>query len=210
MTAAYGGGSLEGNATYSIEEKVLTADVDMKNVTHVTPDRPKDDIQINAKLAVLAKVLEDKLQLHAAADTLDLQWRGLKIKRMSLDGVVNQKGLEIDHFSAFVGEKGVLLAEGSVSRKGQLQLKGKMTDFPIHPVLAAAGKEGSGLCSTGFAVGGQLTAPEFAGIIQLSEAEVLEQRIKEAHGFVSLKDNVLAIKNFRLNWSGKRDSNSRP
>lgn len=199
VTAAYGGGSLEGNATYSLEEKVLTADVDMKNVTHVTPGRPKDDIQINAKLAVLAKVLEDKLQLHAAADTLDLQWRGLKIKRMTLDGVVNQKGLEIDHFSAFVGEKGVLLAEGSVSRKGQLQLKGKMTDFPIHPVLAAAGKEGSGLCSTGFAVGGQLTAPEFAGIIQLSEAEVLEQRIKEAHGFVSLKDNVLAIKNFRLN-----------
>ena len=71
LTAAYGGGTLQGNASYSMEEKVLTADVDVKNVTHVTPDRPKDDVHINAKVAVLAKVLEDKLQLHSAADTLN-------------------------------------------------------------------------------------------------------------------------------------------
>lgn len=199
LNAAYGGGSLEANATYSVEEKVLTADVTAKNVTHVTPERPKDDVHINAKLAVLAKVLKDRVQVHAAADTMALEWRGLKIDRASLDGAFNSKGLEIDHFSAFSGPKGILLATGSVSREGQLQIKGKMTDFPIHPVLAAAGKDGNGLCSTGFAVGGQVTAPAFAGIIQLSEAEFMAQKIKEAHGFVSLKDNLLTIKNFRAN-----------
>ena len=199
LTAAYGGGTLQGNASYSMEEKVLTADVDVKNVTHVTPDRPKDDVHINAKVAVLAKVLEDKLQLHAAADTLNLQWRSLQINRMSLDGVINEQGLVIDHFSAFAGKNGVLAASGSVSPTGELQLKGRMAEFPVNPFLAAAGKDGSGLCSTGFSIGGKLTAPEFAGIVQLSQAEFMEQKIKEAHGFISLKDNLLTIKNFRAN-----------
>ena len=199
VAAAYGGGAIKGNATYSLEEKVLTGDLELKDVTHVTPDRPKDDVHINAKLALLAKVLEDKLQLHAATEAMELEWRGLKINRMSLDGVMNEQGLVIDHFSAFAGQKGVLLASGSINPEGELKLKGRMADFPINPVLAAAGKEGSGLCSTGFAIGGKLTAPEFAGVVQLSQAEFMEQKIKEAHGFVSLKDNLLTIKNFRAN-----------
>lgn len=199
VAAAYGGGAIKGNATYSLEEKVLTGDLELKDVTHVTPDRPKDDVHINAKLALLAKVLEDKLQLHAATEVMELEWRGLKINRMNMDGAVDKNGLAIDHFSAFAGERGVLLVTGNVNKAGELHIEGRMTDFPINPVLAAAGKEGSGLCSTGFAVGGKLTAPEFAGVLQLTQAEFMEQKIKEAHGFVALKDNQLTIKNFRAN-----------
>ena len=199
VAAAYGGGAIKGNATYSREEKVLTGDLELKDVTHVTPDRPKDDVHINAKLALLAKVLEDKLQLHAATEVMELEWRGLKINRMNMDGAVDKNGLAIDHFSAFAGERGMLLATGNVNKAGELHIEGRMTDFPVHPVLAAAGKEGSGLCSMGFAVGGKLTAPEFAGVLQLTQAEFMEQKIKEAHGFVALKDNQLTIKNFRAN-----------
>ena len=199
VAAAYGGGSIKGNATYSREEKVLTGDLELKDVTHVTPDRPKDDVHINAKLALLAKVLEDKLQLHAATEVMELEWRGLKINRMNMDGAVDKNGLAIDHFSAFAGERGMILATGNVNKAGELHIEGRMTDFPVHPVLAAAGKEGSGLCSMGFAVGGKLTAPEFAGVLQLTQAEFMEQKIKEAHGFVALKDNQLTIKNFRAN-----------
>ena len=199
VAAAYGGGAIKGNATYSLEEKVLTGDLELKDVTHVTPDRPKDDVHINAKLALLAKVLEDKLQLHAATEVMELEWRGLKINRMNMDGAVDKNGLAIDHFSAFAGERGMILATGNVNKAGELHIEGRMTDFPVHPVLAAAGKEGSGLCSMGFAVGGKLTAPEFAGVLQLTQAEFMEQKIKEAHGFVALKDNQLTIKNFRAN-----------
>lgn len=199
VAAAYGGGAIKGNATYSREEKVLTGDLELKDVTHVTPDRPKDDVHINAKLALLAKVLEDKLQLHAATEVMELEWRGLKINRMNMDGAVDKNGLAIDHFSAFAGERGMILATGNVNKAGELHIEGRMTDFPVHLVLAAAGKEGSGLCSMGFAVGGKLTAPEFAGVLQLTQAEFMEQKIKEAHGFVALKDNQLTIKNFRAN-----------
>ena len=199
LSAVYGGGTIKGNAAYALEERALTADLSLKDITHATPGRPKDDVHINAKLAVLGKAMENGLQLHAAAETMDVSWRGLVINKLSLDGLVNAKGLEIDHFSAYAGEKGTLLAKGSVTKNGQLRLEGRMTDFPINPVLAATGKQGSGLCSTGFSVGGQLSAPEFAGIVQLSRAEFLEQSIKEAHGFVSLKDNQINIKDFRAN-----------
>ena len=144
-------------------------------------------------------MLEDTLQLHAATEVMELEWRGLKINRMNMDGAVDKNGLAIDLFSAFAGERGMILATGNVNKAGELHIEGRMTDFPVHPVLAAAGKEGSGLCSTGFAVGGKLTAPEFAGVLQLTQAEFMEQKIKEAHGFVALKDNQLTIKNFRAN-----------
>ena len=72
VAAAYGGGAIKGNATYSLEDKVLTGDLELKDVSLVTPDRPKDDVHINAKLALLAKVLEDKLQLHAATEVMEL------------------------------------------------------------------------------------------------------------------------------------------
>ena len=199
FSAAYGGGSIKGNAAYNLEEKALTADLCLENITHYLPDRPKDDVHINAKLAVLGKALEDKLQLHAAAETMDVRWRGLIVKHMTLDGAFSEKGLELDHLSAYAGEKGILMAKGNVSKDGQLQIEGRMTDFPINPVLLAVGKQGSGLCSTGFAIGGQLSAPEFAGFIQLSQAEILEQKIKEAHGFISMKDNQIHIKDFRAN-----------
>lgn len=204
LSVAYGGGSIKGNATYNLEEKVLTADIALANITHSIPNGQQDEVQINAKLAVLGRTLEDGLNLHAASEAMDVRWRGLEVKHLALDCVLNDKGLELEHLSANAGEKGVLMASGSVAKNGQLKLKGRMADFPINPVLLTIGKHGSGLCSTGFSVGGQLGAPEFAGVIQLSQAEILKQKIKEAHGFISLKDNQITIKDFRANMEQGR------
>ncbi|MDY4919613.1 MAG: translocation/assembly module TamB domain-containing protein [Phascolarctobacterium sp.] len=197
IAAQYGGGTISGNGTYNLEEKVLMADVNLQNVTHQPVDSPKDAVHINAKLAVLAAQQDEKLDIHAAAETMDLSWRNLTIKQMNFDGGYDKQGLVINHFSAAAGDKGVLLAKGSVNPEGELMLEGRMTDFPINPILDAAGQAGTGLCSTGFKVGGRVTAPEFAGIIQLSQAEFLQQKIKEAHGFIAVKDNLVTIKNFR-------------
>lgn len=203
--AEYGGGSIKANGAYSIKEQVLTADAQLQNITHHMPDKPEDDIHLNAKLAVLAKALQDKVELHAAADTLDLRWRSLTINKMALDGALNEAGLIIDHFSAFAGNNGSLAVHGSVTKDGTLDLQGRMADFPVNPLLdIAAGQEASGLCSTGFAIGGRLTAPEFSGMVQLTQAEFLKQKIDEAHGFISLKDNVLTIKNLVANMEQGR------
>lgn len=205
VQAEYGGGSIAANGAYSIKDKALTADAQLQNVTHRIPDKPEDTIHINAKLAVLAKALQDKVQLHAAADTLDLRWRSLSINKMALDGALDDAGLTIDHFSAFAGNNGSLAVSGSVAKDGTVKLQGRMADFPVNPLLnIAAGQEASGLCSTGFAIGGKLTAPEFSGMVQLTQAEFMRQKINEAHGFISLKDNVLLIKNLVANMEQGR------
>lgn len=198
MSADYGGGHLTANGSYELANKTLTADVDVQNVTQALGE--KDSVSASGKLAVLAKMLEDKMEVHAAADTLAIQWRSLKINHLALDGSYTDKGLKIDRLSAFAGENGNLAAHGTVGADGALDIRGRMTDFPIDPVLdIAAGQKGSGLCSTGFLVKGTLSAPEFASMLQLKQVDFMSQKIKEAHGFVGLKNNVLTFKDFKAN-----------
>lgn len=198
VSAEYGGGKIAVNGSYELANKTLTADVDVQGVTQ--PLGAKDSVSASGRLAVLAKLLEDKIQLHAAADTMDIKWRSLQIKRLAVDGSYNAEGLKIARLSAFAGANGNLAASGIIGPQGELKLKGRMTDFPIDPVLdIAAGQQGSGLCSTGFVVGGTLNAPEFASMIQLKQIDFMQQKINEAHGFVGLKNNVLTFKDFRAN-----------
>lgn len=198
VSAEYGGGKLTANGSYELANKTLTADVDVQGVKQSLG--AADSISASGRLAVLAKLLDEQMELHAAADTLQLQWRSLKINRLALDGSYNAKGLKIDRLSAFAGENGSLAAKGSISPEGELAIRGRMTDFPIDPVLdITAGQKGSGLCSTGFIIGGTLQAPEFASMIQLKQVEFMSQKINEAHGFVGLKNNVLKFKDMRAN-----------
>lgn len=200
VSAEYGGGKLIGNGTYSIGEEILTADLQLENVTHAMTSKPQDNVHIDAKLAILLKMAKNGINVQAAADTLNLRWRSLQIDKINLDASYNNGTLLLNHFSAYAGENGNLLVSGSVKDDGSMQLQGRMTEFPIHPLLdAVSEQDGNGLCSTGFTIGGRLNAPEFAGIIQLTQAELLQQKIKEAHGFISLKDNFVTVKDFRAN-----------
>lgn len=193
----YGGGSITLSGDYAVEEKTLTADVEFDNVHAADKEKLPDPVQLNGRAALSARMQDDKTVLHAAADTLELQWRNLKISRMDMDGDYDGKRLNIEHFSAFA-DKGTLAASGTVGSDGSLAISGRMAEFPINPFLnIAVGHEGKGLCSTGFAIGGTLDAPEFEGVIQLTEAEIMEQKISEAHGFISLKGNILAMKDLR-------------
>ncbi len=199
VSADYGGGKITANGTYGIEEKTLTADAEVQNVTQQLPGENTDSVYINGKLAVLAKLLDDKIALHAAADTMDIKWRSLKLNRLAFAGSYNANGLIVDNFSIFAGENGTLAAKGSVGADGSLAIKGRMADFPIDPLLEVAEQEGSGLCSTGFNVGGTLDAPEFRGMVQLMKLQCMSQKVNEAHGLISLKNNILSFKDFVAN-----------
>lgn len=199
VSADYGGGKIAANGSYEINSKTLTADAEVKNVTQQLPGETADSVHINANLAVLAKLLDDKVALHAAADTMDVKWRSLQLNRLAFDGSYNNKGLMVDNFSVFAGDNGTLAANGTIGADGSLAIKGRMADLPIDPLLDVAGQEGSGLCSTGFRVGGTLDAPEFSGMVQLTKVQYLSQKLNEAHGLISLKNNVLSFKEFIAN-----------
>ncbi len=203
VSVDYGGGKIIANGSYEINGKTLTADAEVQNVTQQLPGEA-GSVHASGRLAVLAKLLDDKMALHAAADTMDIQWRSLQLNRLAFDGSYNSKGLVVDNFSIFAAENGTLAAKGSVGADGSLKLKGRMADFPIDPLLDVAGQEGSGLCSTGFTVGGTLAAPEFNGMVQLTQVQYLSQKLSEAHGLINLKNNILSFKDFVANMDQGR------
>lgn len=193
----FGGGRITANGSYAFAEKVLAADVDLANVGYDI--MPGEKAVANGVVAVKADASGDEIAVDAAADTFDLSWKGVQISKLALDGTLNSSGLTIKHFSAFSG-KGTLAADGTISKDGTLALKGRMAEFPIDPFLALINdKGGTGLCSTGFNIGGTIDAPEFSGMVQLSDVHFMEQNIKEAHGLISMKHNVLGINGFRAN-----------
>lgn len=194
----YGGGVVTASGTYDLKEKSLIADVNLKNVLQKLPDRPNDDIKLSGAVAVLAKQTGEKLLVHAAADTVDINWRSLHINRIALDGDYKDGALNIEHFSA-LADKGSLAASGMVEADGALKLHGRMAEFPIDPFLDVAGLHGSGLCSTGFDIGGTVSAPEFSGTVQLTDVDFMEQKITEAHGHVDLKNNIVTLKDLTAN-----------
>ena len=200
--AEYGGGAISANGTYDVKEQTLTADVDLKNITQKLPLKADDSVHISGKLAVLAKLAQDKLDIHAAADTMDIVWRSLKVNRLAFDGAYDEKGLTIDNLSAFAGDNGSLKLRGNIAKDGTLALRESLVDFPINPLLdIATGQQGSGLCSTGFSISGTLDAPEFTGRVQLKQVELLNQQINEAHGYLSLNNNILTFKDFIANMA---------
>lgn len=198
VSAEYGGGKIAANGSYEIANKTLTADVEIKNVTQQFTE--KDSVHADGKLAVLAKLADDKMDIHAAADTLNLNWRSLSINHLAFAGRYDDKGLTIDNLSAFAGENGSLKLRGTIGKDGTLKLRESLVDFPINPLLdIATGQQSSGLCSTGFAITGTLEAPEFNGRVQLKDLNIMHQQIKEAHGALALKNNVLTFKDLRAN-----------
>ena len=74
---------------------------------------------------------------------MDISWRSLKLKRLAFDGSYDSKGLNIDDLSFFADGGGTLAAKGHVAKDGALAVHGRMADFPIDSVLAAAGQDGA-------------------------------------------------------------------
>lgn len=195
----YGGGKIQLHGFYDLEDKLFTGDANADNVRHMLTDDQSDGVTLNGQFAVNARADGDGVVFDAAADTMALSWRSLTVDRMSMDGFYDGKDLTISNFSAFA-DKGSLAASGVIGNDGALALKGRLADFPVHPLLdIASGQQASGLYSTGFAIGGTIAAPEFSGTIQLKDVEFMEQKIKEAHGAVSLKNNMLELKHFVAN-----------
>lgn len=197
MSGEYGGGKVLINAAYALEEKKLTADVELAGITQ--PLTGANELNVNGRFAVVADTNEDNIEIHAGADTFALELGTLRIEQMDFDGSYSDKGLKVDHLSIFAGANGSFAAKGTIGSDGALALEGRMSDFPIYPVLALAGQDGTGYCSTGFKVGGSLSAPEFGGMLQFTKVEVMNQKVKEAHGIVNMKDNVLSFRNFHAN-----------
>ncbi len=190
-----GGGLLRASLSYALQDRGLDCQLDFQQVVLPLPNRAQDSLRLDGAAALRAAFKEDgSAQIEGAADTLHLGWRSLDLTNLTLDGYWDGQKLTLRHLGVRGGE-GSLAATGSLTTKGELSLVGRMARFPIHPLLDFAQQQGSGYLSAAFAVGGSLTAPSFKGMVELTRAQVAGQKIKEAHGFIALQDNVVTVKN---------------
>ena len=195
----YGDGNVDINASYAVEDKSLAADFNFKNIAETLPEVGEENFHINGSVAVLAKINNEKLNIQAAADTVDFAWRNIKLNHIDFDGDYDGKNLTIGHLSA-LSDQGNFATKGTVGQDGALNLEGGMSNFPIDPFInLATGQNGSGLANTAFKLKGTTKNPEFEGLFQFKDINFMKQNVKEGHGFISLKDHLLNIKNLEAN-----------
>ncbi|MFQ9522911.1 MAG: hypothetical protein ACLR2G_04830 [Phascolarctobacterium faecium] len=174
------------------------AALDVENVkTAPLHDRPYDVFTVDGSMAMKGIIKDDKFEVNLAADTVRLGWRDLLLQKVDFDIDADQNGLKINNFSAFT-ETGALLAQGTVSSAGEFKLQGSVTDFPIAPVLDFMGQQGSGLAAVQFDVSGTEDAVDFTGVTQLKQVNIAGLEIEEAHGGLSMQDNIVVLKNYKV------------
>ncbi len=201
VDADYGGGHLSGNGTYEIENKKFVGDLKVEGVTHPVPIRGvNEDVSANGNVAVIAHLEGDdneRIKLQVAADTLLIVWRDMIVDRLTMDGIYDEKGLAIDHFSLHSGANGNLAMRGTIGNAGELALTGRMTDLAVDPLLNyALDEEAHALASADFKIGGTTSAPEFGSNVQFRKILIKGIEVPEAHGFIGLHDNIATIKDF--------------
>lgn len=196
----YGGGEVKTSATIDLRDNSLTADVFLNNITHQLSSKVNDILKANGSMAVLGgmekKEGKETFQIHAAADTFKLQWQDLSVNKMVLDGDFDGNNLTMDHFSAWTDE-GVFALQGkaAIAKGGPLTLKGRIADFGIGPALYHfTNIVGKGMLTMNFAIGGTNTNPEFNTYVQLRDVDILQNKLKEMHGDVAMKNKILNFK----------------
>lgn len=197
--ADYGGGRLLGSGTYELETGKLTVQGDVRHVTLSGAKTGNETVSVNAVLAGDGNYDRQnrKLQANVAANTMDIQWRGVEINVLDLDADVTEKDVQLRNFSAFTGT-GALQAAGKVSYEGGYDISGRVSDMPLAPVFAMAGEEGSGTVSASYHVYGQGRAFNFDGLTQVRQICYKDLTVADGHGAVTVRDGIAQIKDYLL------------
>lgn len=199
FAADYGGGTITGRLFYDLKKGQITGQGDLRNVTLAGEKTAQETVLVNAALAGDGTYDREKgtLKVNIASDVMNLRWRDLVLNVLDFDTDVTEKGAEIRNFSAFSGS-GALQATGKISYDGAYDLRGRMGDMPLAPILAAFGETGSGLFSSDFHIYGQGSRLNFAGQTGLRQAVYRDLVIKEGHGSLEVHDGVAQISEYML------------
>lgn len=199
FAAEYGGGTVTGNLFYDLKKGQINGQADLRNVTLAGEKTAQEKVLVNAVLAGDGLYDREKgtLKVNLASDAMNLQWRDLVLNVLDFDTEVTEKEAEIRSFSAFSGS-GALQATGKISYDGGYDLRGRMGDMPLAPVLAAFGEKGGGLLSSDFHIYGQGSRLNFVGQTGLRQATCKDLVIEEGHGGLEVHDGIAQINEYML------------
>jgi len=197
--ALYRGGTVNAQGVYELNSGKLSCLADIKNVTMDGDMVNGEKFTVNAALAGNGNYDREKddLNLNLAANTMNLKWRDTVLNVMNFDAGITKDGADIHTFSAFSGH-GAMQASGKITFDGAYDIRGRMADMPLAPVLAAAGEEGSGRVSSSYHLYGQGKNINFEGPLQLQQTACRGMFLEDGHGFVTVHNNVAEVKEYKL------------
>ena len=199
LTAVYRGGKVRGQGVYDLDSGKLTGTADLRKVTLDGEIVNGEKFLLNAELAGAGIYDQEtgKLNVNVAANTMNLQWRDTVLNVMDFDTELTNEGVDIHTFSALTGN-GALQAVGRLSFDGAYDLRGRMANMPLAPVLAAVGQDGSGYVSSNYHIYGQGSHFNFDGPVQIQQTAYKDLLVEEGHGDVSVRDSVAEFKDYTL------------
>ena len=200
LAAAYRGGRISGQGVYELDSGKLTGAADIRKVILDGKKVNGEKFLLNAALAGNGTYEREtgQLKVNVAADTMNLQWRDTVLNVVDFDADLTNAGVDLRTFSALTGG-GALQAAGRVSFDGGFDLRGRMANMPLAPVMALAGQEGRGYVSaSSYHVYGGAGHYNFEGPVQLHEVAYRNMFLQDGHGVVAVRDNVAELKDFRL------------
>ena len=199
FTAGYRDGRISGQGVYELASGKLTGTADIRKVILDGEKFNGEKFLLNAALAGSGTYNQEEGRLHmnVAANTMDLQWRDTRLNVMDFDAELTNDGADIHTFSALTGN-GALQAAGRVSFDGSYDLRGKMANMPLDPVLAVAGQGGRGFVSSSYHLYGQGSRFNFEGPIELQQVACKELFVQDGRGFITVRDNVAEVKDYQL------------
>ncbi|MBQ8919018.1 MAG: hypothetical protein IJ056_02775, partial [Acidaminococcaceae bacterium] len=197
--AAYRGGTVTGQGVYEFASGKITGEASIQKVKLDGEAVHGETFMLNALLAGSGSYNQEdgRFRMDVAANTMDLQWRDMVLNVMDFDTELSNDGAEIRAFSAFAGN-GALQAAGKVGADGSYDIRGRMADMPLEPVMAAAGQQGGGLVSSSYHLYGQGGCVNFEGPVQLRQAAWKDFFLTEGQGNVTIHDNVVELDGYRL------------
>ncbi len=200
-TGTYGEGTFIFGGTYNTATETAAGDLELKNIRYAPQASPQNAVTMDGNAAFLVRRADDGFDVNVAAESLALDFRGVKIHKLAFDGKYKNERLYAEHFSAFSGD-GSINAVGYIEKNGNMDIVGKMNAFRLQPLLEAVGVECSGgNVSSRFALRGSINRPEMEVSLELRDADIMKQPVKSAVGSLVLKDGIAAIENIVFNMS---------
>lgn len=185
--------NLKGVGTLALKE--LTYDQDSNQVGTEVKGVEAYTSTASVNSVLIPFTIEGK-KVKVAAEVDKVRINDLKLSKLLLDGSYDGETWQLDHLSMFSGEGALALSASYKDSDGSLAVDGRLSEFPISPLMDYFGISGAGLASTNFAIRGSLYDPSCGSVVALKDAEFFGQKLRAAYGFIGIKDNVLSIKKY--------------
>ena len=191
--AEYGGGGISLFGEYAVNDGDFSAALEFDNADIAgLAGLNSEQAVLSGDVAVSGKLEGSRGSFNAVAKMASLNWRNNLFRDFRLDIDYNQNNITINNLSGYCNDDGSFVAQGRITG-GNIAAEASVANFPLQPLLAVGGQEGDGKLTGSFVVSGSTASPQVRGTARLADAEIMKQKITDAHGVFLWQNQRLQI-----------------